>query len=379
MIARCYWPLLALRRALRPHRHRGHGLHAGRNRQRAIPPGSPSFARLIGTGRVELDRLGLRPDHRAAGSRARRRRESCAWAICAYGSLLGARPQLALVNEQAWSGGLVAHYLDAGYRALLMDWDNPAAHHPEWPAESALSRRRARAAPTAATSRFCGPTRSRSRSCSVSRTTTSRWTIIWHFVARPARRDARARCASMPATPRFSIFVPGRYPHRGAVARTSRNGHALGSAFAALADARRLPPDRAVGRRLTLAADTDEPLRLETAAYPVPVKKQRKYNLSRWAVTGRDDIAINAACQRIYRALRAAQCRRTRIGKRFAVSGPAISAPTSPTRAGRDIAPSFAANAEARHDCAATPRPRRSLDRLAPVEDRFIEIEDRRR
>jgi hypothetical protein len=35
----------------------------------------------------------------------------------------------------------------------------------------------------------------------------------------------------------------------------------------------------------------------------VPVKKQRKYNLTRWAVTGRDDIGINAACQRIYAAL----------------------------------------------------------------------------
>ncbi len=34
-----------------------------------------------------------------------------------------------------------------------------------------------------------------------------------------------------------------------------------------------------------------------------PVKKQRKYNLTRWAVTGRDDIGINAACQRIYAKL----------------------------------------------------------------------------
>ena len=46
-------------------------------------------------------------------------------------------------------------------------------------------------------------------------------------------------------------------------------------------------------------------LRLEIAACPVPVKKQRKYNLSRWAVTGRDDIAVNAACQRIYESLAA--------------------------------------------------------------------------
>jgi hypothetical protein len=47
-------------------------------------------------------------------------------------------------------------------------------------------------------------------------------------------------------------------------------------------------------------------LRLETADCPIPVKKQRKYNLSRWAVTGRDDLAINAACERIYRGLVAA-------------------------------------------------------------------------
>ena len=54
----------------------------------------------------------------------------------------------------------------------------------------------------------------------------------------------------------------------------------------------------------TLARDPKPaPLRLETAAHPVPVKKQRKYNLTRWAVTGRDNIAINAACQRIYAAL----------------------------------------------------------------------------
>src|SRR5262249_46350323 len=38
---------------------------------------------------------------------------------------------------------------------------------------------------------------------------------------------------------------------------------------------------------------------------PVPVKKQRKYNLARWAVTGRDNTAINAACERIYKGMRA--------------------------------------------------------------------------
>jgi hypothetical protein len=54
---------------------------------------------------------------------------------------------------------------------------------------------------------------------------------------------------------------------------------------------------------LTESRDARQVLHLESAACPVPVKKQRKYALARWAVTGRDDVAINAACQRIHDGL----------------------------------------------------------------------------
>src|SRR3990172_4950088 len=49
-----------------------------------------------------------------------------------YKQLLGVRPGVALVNEQAYSAGLVQHYLDAGYNAIVMEWDNPARCHPGW-------------------------------------------------------------------------------------------------------------------------------------------------------------------------------------------------------------------------------------------------------
>ena len=42
------------------------------------------------------------------------------------------RPGIALVNEQAYSAGLVQHYIDAGYRAIAMEWNNPFRCHPEW-------------------------------------------------------------------------------------------------------------------------------------------------------------------------------------------------------------------------------------------------------
>jgi hypothetical protein len=46
------------------------------------------------------------------------------------------------------------------------------------------------------------------------------------------------------------------------------------------------------------------PVHLESTRQPIPVKKQEKYNITRWAVTGRDDLGINTLCYRIYESLR---------------------------------------------------------------------------
>ncbi|CAI8317286.1 MAG: Uncharacterised protein [Cellvibrionales bacterium UBA7375] len=46
---------------------------------------------------------------------------------------------------------------------------------------------------------------------------------------------------------------------------------------------------------------------LTNAAYPIPVKKQQKYNIGRWAVTGRDDFWLNTMCHRIEKHLSKSQ------------------------------------------------------------------------
>lgn len=47
-----------------------------------------------------------------------------------YQRLLGVRPRVALVNEMAWSQGILDAYVDAGYGALVMEWNNPRRTHP---------------------------------------------------------------------------------------------------------------------------------------------------------------------------------------------------------------------------------------------------------
>jgi hypothetical protein len=217
-----------------------------------------------------------------------------------YFRLLGVRPGIALVNEQAYSGGLVGLYLDAFYRALLMDWDNPSAHH-GWPAEARYAPQRAAGAD--------------GRAIALLWTNTVAFQKLQRFAHDDIGLDeylayVRAQRGTLPralclyaSDVEVFDFRPGRF-------RTEERNNGgewvkLEQAFSRLAQE---PSCELVlpSRLLSEAFGKQQPLRLETADCPIPVKKQRKYNLSRWAVTGRDDLALNAACERIYRGLAAA-------------------------------------------------------------------------
>ena len=141
VIKRCYWPLLNLAEA-----HGPIGIEATGFTLEEISSRDPTwiakFRELIQRGKAELIGSGY-TQIIAPLVPARVTEENLAIGNEVYERLLGIGPHLALVNEQAYSGGLVGLYLDAGYRALLMDWDNPSAHHPEWPVEARYRAERA--------------------------------------------------------------------------------------------------------------------------------------------------------------------------------------------------------------------------------------------
>ncbi len=133
VVANCYTPLLDLAEA-----HGPIGIEATAYTLEAVAACDPGWitrlSALVKTGKVEFIGSGfsqmIGPLVPAAMVAANLRLGNET-----YQRILGLTPRIALVNEQAWSGGLVGQYLDAGYRALLMDWDNVASHHPDWDTE----------------------------------------------------------------------------------------------------------------------------------------------------------------------------------------------------------------------------------------------------
>ncbi len=208
------------------------------------------------------------------------------------GELIGTRPTTALVNEMAWSQGLVDGYLDAGYDTLLMEWNNARRNHPEWEDE---------------------------------------WRYGLSWTASPGGRRVRLAWIDAIAFQKFQRAVVGDlefgeylewlhelrgelprhvflyasdaevFDHRPGrfAAEPAINGDGEWTRMAELLRAIAAADVRFTTPRELREDPAFEPrgnVRLASWADPVPVKKQPKYNVTRWALSGRDDVGLNSRC-----------------------------------------------------------------------------------
>lgn len=215
-----------------------------------------------------------------------------------YVEILGSRPKLALVNEQAYSGGLVPHYLAQDYEAILMDWDNIATHHPDWPPETRFKPRRALGADGSAIGLLWTQTLSFQR---LQRFAHGDISLDDYLAAIYAFQGPSPRtvCVYSNDAEVFDMR-PGRLQTEDHLSGESE-WERIAEAWERLNQTpgvRFIAPSVALERLDPLST----PLQLETPGYPIPVKKQPKYNIARWGVAGRDNLMINAACERISHA-----------------------------------------------------------------------------
>jgi hypothetical protein len=219
----------------------------------------------------------------------------------AYESILGIRPNLVLVNEMAYSTSLVNLYSQAGYSGMIMDRDNVRLaldldHHP------------ASIAPTHALGHD-----------GLSFPVLWSDSILFQRLQRVVHGDIpvseyldylRQRAdGSIPILPIYcndaEIFDyrPGRFSNE---AKLHPEGEWV-RMQRVLTQLRQQIGVQWVAPSLALTIQNEGrsilAKTLSSAAHPIPVKKQAKYNINRWAVTGRDDLWLNTTCHRLCQQL----------------------------------------------------------------------------
>lgn len=299
IVERCYWPLLRLARK--------HGLPLGIeapvNTLEFIQSIDPNWiielcdlihhgpCEFIGSGYAQL----IGPLVPAAVNHANLR-----LGMQAYQSILGLQPRVALVNEQAYSAGLVPLYREAGYEALIMEWNNPARSHPDWNPEWRYHLQQAVGADGSTISLIWNKS------------------IAFQKFQRYAHREMEldellaylhSHCAQESRC--FPIygndaeifdFRPGRFMTEASLQSGEWDRiEALVEALAADPSFQWIAPSTVLQDQGNSQANHH--LHLESVDQPIPVKKQDKYNVVRWALTGRDDLTINSRCHRLHQAL----------------------------------------------------------------------------
>lgn len=298
VVRQCYWPLLRFAEKGLPI-----GIEATGYTLRAINAIDPvwieKLRELIGRGIVEFIGSGY-TQMIAPLVPAEVTRRNLTLGLNDYDELLDVRPTMALVNEQAYSAGLISLYKELGFKALMMDWAEPASHHPEW--DHGL----------------------RGRPQMVQGTNGDELPVVWSdaIAFQKFQRYAHGEIDPQEYMEYLSLqledgvkalslytsdaevfdFRPGRFEAEAGL-RHQVEYERVEVMLWALTNSGEIT----LGLPSEALAHLDEnaaPIRLESVEVPVPVKKQRKYNILRWAVSGRDDLTMNTYCWRLYAQLK---------------------------------------------------------------------------
>lgn len=205
-----------------------------------------------------------------------------------YQELIGQKPKLALVNEQAFSSGIAEIYSRSSYEAIIMEWDNAALAHPEWPEKLRY---------------YPHEIKSAGGSLGILWNQSEIFQQLQRYAHRELElEDYLSFCGKFITGKSGALclygndaeifnFRPGRFEteadlHKDEWARIAEALLALKERYNIFF----LLPSQIRYKYPPLM----QGLELTTPKWPVIVKKQPKYNLLRWAVTGRNDGVINA-------------------------------------------------------------------------------------
>lgn len=296
VIDKCYWPLLNLAKH--------HGVPIGLEAtaftleeiNRIDPNWVKTLAKLWAEGAVEFIGSGY-CQMIAPLVPAKLNRKNLSLGHDIYQKLLGKKPDIALINEQSFSSSLIPLYKDAGFKALVIDWADAASHHPEWDANLGQQPQQALCPDGSVIDIIWSDATSFQKVQRYNHGEVSKADCI-EFLENIPEGDNASLCLYGSDAETFN-YRPGRYKSEVDLAETDE-----WQRFADLFDEIKNHADLTVCLPSQVLDSTKSSnknaLEITTSDSTISVKKQRKYNIARWAVTGRSDITINTTCQKIY-------------------------------------------------------------------------------
>ena len=217
-----------------------------------------------------------------------------------YEALLDTHPAILLVNEQAYSAALVDLAAENGFQAVIVEWENAlrANPHEVGPFRSKCPQ-------------LVGPEGARLPVLWNSSLTFQKIQRLAHGESESADISQYLRSQAGEGQSYLCLyggdaevfdFRPGRYGTEAEI-RTGE-WEVIGRFFEELVDAEdfefALPSEMIANEAFQSCSE----IRPQSAEEPSPTKKQRKYNLTRWAVSGKGDNFLNTVCQRMHDDLR---------------------------------------------------------------------------
>lgn len=212
-----------------------------------------------------------------------------------YGKILGIKPKIWFVNEHAFSQGLIDLYKKIPAEAIVMEYNNAARFHPEWKEEFSY---RAQKAVDQNGEKISIVWNDSTAFQKFQRYAHGEIELQEYLDYLHSHVGEEQRFFPLYASDvEVFDFRPGRYATEASLKRESEWAR-IRMLFAALKKDKNfkfISPSEVMSG--------DNALRLDSPKQPVVVKKQEKYNVTRWALSGADDIGINTACYKIYKRL----------------------------------------------------------------------------
>jgi hypothetical protein len=203
--------------------------------------------------------------------------------------------------EQAYSAGMPEHYCGVGARAIIMEWNNPKTIHPEWKEEFRYYPQIAKGingskVPVIWNDSIAFQKFQRFAHADID------WEDIRGYLLKHEGEERRNFCLYGNDAEIFD-FRPGRFRTEPQI-RKSGEWVAIRQLYLHLMkekDITLIFPSQVLDAQVKSQAFNL--LALESPSQPIPVKKQPKYNVTRWAVTGRNSLYANTVCYDISRRL----------------------------------------------------------------------------